>query len=60
MGHKTGKLVGVSTVTVTDQYTTSSQDFESKDYDIKKEYIDKIQYEGLPEVISPYLKSIIL
>tara|TARA_R110000824_G_scaffold295084_1_gene483470 strand:- start:2556 stop:3977 length:1422 start_codon:yes stop_codon:yes gene_type:complete len=60
VGHKTGKLVGVSTVTVTDQYTTSSQDFESKDYDIKKEYIDKIQYEGLPEVISPYLKSIIL
>ena len=35
VGHKTGRLVGVPTSAVTDQYTFSPQDFESKNYETK-------------------------
>ena len=59
VGHKTGRLAGVPTSAVTAQYTFSPQDFESKNYETKKAHIDKVRYDGVPDVSSPYLKSII-
>ena len=59
IGHKTGRLSGVPDSTVTDQYTFSPQNFESKNYDTKKAHIDKVRYDGVLDVSSPYLKSII-
>ena len=59
IGHKTGRLAGVPVSTVADQYTFSPQDFESKNYDRKKAYSDKVWYDGFLDVSSPYLKSII-
>jgi integrase len=41
IGHKTGRLAGVPGSTVTDQYTFSPQDFESKNYDTKKPILIK-------------------
>jgi hypothetical protein len=41
VGHKTGRLAGVPTSAVTDQYTFSPQDFESKNYEIKKPILIK-------------------
>jgi len=59
VGHKTGRLAGVPTSAVTAQYTFSPQDFESKNHETKKAHIDKVRYDGVPDVSSPYLKSII-
>ena len=58
VGHKTGRLAGVPTSAVTDQYTFSPQDFDSKNYETKT-HIDKVRYDGVPDVSSPYLKLII-
>ena len=59
IGLKTGRLAGVPDSTVTDQYTFSPQDFESKNYDTKKAHIDKVRYDGVLDDSSPYFKSII-